>query len=159
MGMVCLYNRQLERALRHFDRAAALNPHDVSISGDRAQCLRFLGRFDDALTVVNSAVDRDPFPPVWLLGVRGSILFHMARYREALDEFWSMPYRRHFTVLYSISAMGHLSDIDGARTDIAVLREMKPGVPLATLIDWMPFSDASPAERLRQGLIKAGLTE
>jgi adenylate cyclase len=159
MGMVCLYNRQLERALRHFDRAAALNPHDVSISGDRAQCLRFRGRFDDALTVVNSAIDRDPFPSVWLLGVRGSILFHMARYREALDEFWSMPYRRHFNVLYSISAMGHLSDIDGARTDIAVLREMKPGVPLATLIDWMPFSDASPAERLRQGLIKAGLTE
>jgi TolB-like protein len=159
MGMACLYNQQLERAGKHFNRAASLNPHDVSISGDRAQWLRFAGEFDDALTVVCAAIDRDAFPPVWLFGVRGATLFHMRRYREAVDDLSNMQNPRYYNIVYNVAALAQLPDIESAIREADVLRSIKPGCTISSLTGWYPFADAAMRALLCEGLRKAGLPE
>jgi tetratricopeptide (TPR) repeat protein len=159
MGMVCLYDRQLDRAGKHFNRAASLNPHDVSISGDRAQWLRFAGKFEDAFNVVCAAIDRDAFPPVWLFGVRGQILLHMGRYREAVDDLSNMQNPRYYNVVYKIAALAQLSDIDGAIREADMLRNVKPDCTISSLTSWYPFADVAMLELLCEGLRKAGLPE
>jgi adenylate cyclase len=159
MGMVCLYDRQLDRAGKHFNRAASLNPHDVSISGDRAQWLRFAGKFEDALNVVCAAIERDAFPPIWLFGVRGKILFHMGRYREAVDDLSNMQNPRYYNIVYKITALAQLSDIEGAIREAELLRSIKPGCTISSLTSWYPFADAAMRELLCEGLRKAGLPE
>ena len=159
MGMVCLYDRQLDRAGKHFNRAASLNPHDVSISGDRAQWLRFAGKFEDAFNVVCAAIDRDAFPPVWLFGVRGQILLHMGRYREAVDDLSNMQNPRYYNVVYKIAALAQLSDIDGAIREADMLRSVKPDCTISSLTSWYPFADVAMLELLCEGLRKAGLPE
>jgi adenylate cyclase len=159
MGMVCLYSRQFDRAGKHFNRAAALNPHDVSISGDRAQWLRFSGRLSDAYSVINAAIERDPFPPVWLFGVRGATLFHLGRYREAIDDFSGMQNRRYYNVMYHLAALSQLADADAAVREAGVLRRIKPGCTISSLTGWLPVADVSMLELLADGLRKAGIPE
>jgi adenylate cyclase len=159
MGMVCLYNRQLDRAGKHFNRAVSLNPHDVSIAGDRAQWLRFSGKLKDALSVVGTAIDRDPFPPVWLFGVRGAVLFHLQRYHEAVDDLSNMQNPRYYNVLYHVAALAQLSDTEGAMREVDLLRSIKPGCTISSLTSWMPFADPAKLGLLCEGLRKAGLPE
>jgi adenylate cyclase len=159
MGMVCLYSRQLDRAGKHFNRATALNPHDVSISGDRAQWLRFSGKLSDAHTAINAAIDRDPFPPVWLFGVRGAILFHLGRYREAIDDLSGMQNRRYYNAMYYVAALSQLADLDGAAREAETLGSIKRGCTIASLTSWLPFTDVSMGELLAESLRKAGVPE
>jgi adenylate cyclase len=159
MGMVCLYSRQLDRAGVHFNRAASLNPHDVAISGDRANWLRFAGRLEDAFDSISGAIGRDAYAPVWLFAVRGKILFHMCRYREAVDDLSNMQICEYHNVMYNVAALGHLSDIEGAKREADALRNMKPDCTISSLTSWLPFADKSMHEHLCDGLRKAGLPE
>jgi adenylate cyclase len=159
MGMVCLYSRQFDAAGKHFNRATALNPHDVSISGDRAQWLRFSGKLSDAHAVINAAIERDPFPPVWLFGVRGAILFHLGRYRQAIDDFSGMQNRRFYNVMYYVAALIQSSAVDAALREAGILRRIKPGCTISSLTGWLPVADVSMLELLVDGLKKAGITE
>jgi TolB-like protein/class 3 adenylate cyclase len=159
MAMVCLYERQLDRAGKHFNRATSLNPHDVSIAGDRAQWLRFSGKFEEALSVVDAAINRDAFPPVWLLGVRGASFFHMRRYREAIDDLTSMQNRRYYNVVYAVAALAQNSDVEGAIREANILKSMRPSSTISSLTSWYPFADTTPRELLCEGLRKAGLPE
>jgi adenylate cyclase len=159
MGMVCLYSRQLDRAGTHFNRAASLNPHDVTISGDRANWLRFAGRLEEALDAISGAIGRDAYPPVWLFGVRGAILFHMRRYREAVDDLSNMQNRESYNVTYNVAALGQLSDTERANREVDVLRNMKPSCTISSLTSWLPFADKAMHEHLCDSLRKAGLPE
>jgi len=159
MGMVCLYSRRLDRAGTHFNRAASLNPHDVTISGDRAMWLHFAGRLEDSLDAISGAIGRDAYPPVWLYGARGAILYHMSRYREAVDDLTNMQHREYYNVVYNVAALGQLSDIEGANREVDVLRNMKPGCTITSLTSWLPFADKAMHEHLCDGLRKVGLPE
>ena len=139
--------------------AVSLNPHDVSIAGDRAQWLRFSGKLKDALSVVGTAIDRDPFPPVWLFGVRGAVLFHLQRYHEAVDDLSNMQNPRYYNVLYHVAALAQLSDTEGAMREVDLLRSIKPGCTISSLTSWMPFADPAKLGLLCEGLRKAGLPE
>jgi adenylate cyclase len=159
MGMACLYARQLDRAGKHFNRAASLNPHDVSISGDRAQWLRFSGNFQEAHRVVCAAIERDAFPPVWLYSVRGKVLFHMRRFGEAVDDLSLAPNPRPYNLVYKVAALALLSDIGGAIREADALKAIKPGCTISTLTSWYPFADVSMLELVYEGLRKAKLPE
>ena len=159
MGMVCTFNRQLDRAGKHFSRAAFLNHHDVSIAGDRAQWLQFSGNFQEAFTVVCAAIDRDAFPPVWLLGVRGAVLFHLQRFREAVDDLSNMPNRRYYNIVYHIAALVRLSDTEGAIREANILRSIRPGCSVSSLTSWYPYADARMVEPVCESLREAGLPE
>ena len=54
------YDNDLVAAARHFERALALDPADMSVLGNSAQFLRTLGRNDEAMDILELFVRRDP---------------------------------------------------------------------------------------------------
>jgi TolB-like protein/Tfp pilus assembly protein PilF len=63
LGYVATGENDLAGAAQHLRRALALDPTDVDVLRLSAVLLRFLGRADDALMLIESVVRRDPVNP------------------------------------------------------------------------------------------------
>src|SRR5262245_869465 len=87
IGYARLGQRQLQLAGLHYDRAYSLNPNDVNIAADRANWIDFAGWPEEALQCLDLAMQRDPFPPAWAWEVRGSVLYQLKRYDEAIAAY------------------------------------------------------------------------
>jgi tetratricopeptide (TPR) repeat protein len=97
-AIVMLWLRRYEGSATHFDRAIALNPVDPETRADRAILLNFTGRSEEALSVIDDALRRSPFPPAWFWQIRGLILLHLKRYAEVVDALNSVPHKNIFSI-------------------------------------------------------------
>jgi adenylate cyclase len=154
-GMVMLWLRRWERSGLHFDRAISLNPMDTRIRADRAHLLRFQGQFEDALTVIDEELRRNPYPPIWFWRVRGGILFDLRRYGEAIETFGDTPHHRAFVQL--AAAHGHLGNLAAAAQMLEWAREQRPSLSLNEVAAVFPYAHQEAVEHLLEGLKNAGL--
>jgi TolB-like protein len=76
-------DNDLAGAARHFERALELDPRDLSILGNVATFLHYLGRQDEALALMETIVRRDPVN-VTTLSNLGYIQRLAGRYDEAI---------------------------------------------------------------------------
>jgi adenylate cyclase len=159
MAMVAEYSRELDRAGLHFERAMTLNPMDVRIRGDRAHWSCHVGRLDQALQSVTEALQRDAFAPLWLWGVRGKILFHQGRYREAAEAFGHVANITPIVRVYLAATLALTSDTAGAAREGADILAALPGSTITTLISTLPYADSSMLQQLQDGLRKAGVPD
>ena len=61
LGWIAMYSdNDLADAARHFERALALDPADLSVLTASAALLQSLGRLDEALALEEALVRRDP---------------------------------------------------------------------------------------------------
>jgi tetratricopeptide (TPR) repeat protein len=100
-----------EQALMHYDRALALNP----VPGDyiwhalRADCYSWTGRRDEAIVMLEEALEMDPDPELHYNYVE--LLIQQGNRRQAraeLAEAWSIygeskEYRQHHALFYAVS--------------------------------------------------------
>src|SRR5262249_45189011 len=105
------------------------------------------------------AMQRDSFPPIWLWTVRGKALFHLRRYREAVEAFGHIPKTSESPPTYLAATLGLMSDIAGAAREADKIRAALPGSTVASLASWRPYADPSLLEQLQEGLRKAGVPE
>jgi TolB-like protein len=84
MGYACMRSGQFQLGGQHYDRAYQLNPNEVNIATDRANWLGFAGRLEEAIRLLDTALQRDPYPPAWFWEARGYVLYHLRRYEEPL---------------------------------------------------------------------------
>jgi adenylate cyclase len=154
MGLVALRRRQWDLAGEHYERAIGLNPNDVHIAGDQAQWLLFVGRLDEALRCLNSAVQRDPYPPTWIWEVRGHILYHLKRYDEAIVALRSVRAEPFWMPKFLAAAYAQAGQLENARREAAKFLEAGPG---ASLSAFNPYAVQDLWDHLREGLRKAGL--
>lgn len=75
-----------ERALEHFERARALGLDDGEVHGGRGLVLRELGRVDEALGALDTALVRDPGNAVWRWH-RALLLLAQGRYTEGWADY------------------------------------------------------------------------
>lgn len=159
MGYALLWKGQLDLAGTHFDRALSLNPSDANIACDRANWLLYADRLDEALDVLDLAMRRDPFPPTWAWEVRGSILYQLKRYDDAVaayskvgrDYFW-MP--ALLAASYAQAGQG-----ENAATALRQFLTVRPGVTCGTLGSVIWCGSATWFGHVLEGLRKAGLPE
>jgi TolB-like protein/Tfp pilus assembly protein PilF len=159
MGLVALRRRQLDLAGQHFDRAFVLNPNDVNTAGDRAQWLLFVGRLDEALSCIELALRRDPYPPTWAGEVHGHILYHLKRYDEAIVALRSVHAQVFWVPCFLAAAYAQAGRRDDAGRELANLQYLKPGASLASVARWYSRGNQSLRDHLIDGLRKAGLAE
>ena len=157
MGLVAIRLRQFSPAGQHFDRAISLNPNDVSIACERANWLTYMGRFDEALSILESAQQRDPYPPNWVAEIRGQALFGLKRFDEAIAAFRSVRPQHRWIPSWLASAYAHKGEMENAHRELAIYRKSRPEATLSYLAGKPPMTE------LRQltldGLRKAGLPE
>ena len=158
-AMAATYGKRLADAGRHFDRAIALNPADVQIRADRAQWLKYMGRYEEALAAIDEALKQGPFSPPWFWTVRGEVLFEMQRYGEAAETFDNLPEKRLRAWFFLAAAEAHVGNMPKAAEALQVLLQNWPAASLSSLPFVIPSAHEGGIAQLRQGLRKAGLPE
>ncbi|HEX6119151.1 MAG TPA: adenylate/guanylate cyclase domain-containing protein [Dongiaceae bacterium] len=158
MGYVSLYSKKLALAGMHYEKAMSTNPNDVYIITDYANWLSHMGRLEEALTYLDLAMQRDPFPPSWTWEVRGITLILAKRYEEAISALQKVPIEDDTTHALLAAAYAWAGQFGKARREIALAREGNPDLTIAFFRD-SPYADETHLDHILGGLRMAGLPE
>jgi TolB-like protein len=159
MGYACLKRRLFQLAGLHFDRAFNLNPNDVSIAGDRANWLNFVGRSEEALQCLDLAMERDPYPPAWVWEVRGTVLYDLRRYDEAIAAYLKVGEEPYWMPALLAAAYAQAGQLENARRQLAQLQSIRPDVTLDTFATLAIYEDRRLTDHFLDGLRKAGMSD
>ena len=158
MGLVLLHSGQHAEAGISFDRARVLNPIDVNILGDYANWLNYGGRPKEALQVLEMALLREPLPPTWFWEVRGSALFLLSRYEDAITSYRKAGTEHYFIHAFLAAAYALSGQSDSARREVAEALRIRPDLSVS-LLDKFPFADRPSLEHYITGFRLAGFRE
>jgi adenylate cyclase len=158
MGLVLLHSGQHAEAGISFDRARVLNPIDVNILGDYANWLNYGGRPKEALQVLEMALLREPLPPTWFWEVRGSALFLLSRYEDAITSYRKAGTEHYFIHAFLAAAYALSGQSDSARREVAEALRIRPDLSVS-LLDKFPFADRPSLEHYITGFRLAGFPE
>ncbi len=159
VGFAYIFGSQHDLAGLHLDRAVALNPMDVRITSMRALWLALTGKGDEAVQSLDADLRRDPFPPAWFWGVRGSALFQVRRYKEAIQALSRLSTVYPWDYYYFAACHAHLGLVDQARAYGAEILRARPGFTLGQVGMTESFENPADLDHLLDGLRKAGLPE
>jgi adenylate cyclase len=159
MAYVALRRCEYELAGHHHERAIALNPNDTELMAQRANWLMHVGRLEEALAVLDASLERDPFPPTWYWDIRGYILYHLRRYREAILAFRSVQAEPEpFWIAGMLAAAyGQLGQLDEAHQELNRYLAARPRATLGSVADKIIYADKGMRDHWLEGLRKAGL--
>ena len=159
MGYACMRSGQFQLAGQHYDRAYQLNPNEVNIATDRANWLTFADRLEEAIRLLDTALQRDPYPPAWFWEVRGYVLYHLRRYEDAVAAYLKAGPQPYWIPGLLAAAYAQLGQAENAREAVAATLKLKPDCVLGTFARLSIHVDPRLREHLLDGLRKAGLRE
>ena len=136
-----------------------MNPNDTELMAQRANWLMHVGRVEEALAVLEASLERNPFPPTWYWDVRGYVLYHLRRYREAILAFRSVRAEPFWIAGMLAAAHGQLGQLDEARLELDRYLAAKPRATLGSAADKIIYADKRMHDHWVEGLRKAGLPE
>ncbi|MCL4189409.1 MAG: winged helix-turn-helix domain-containing protein [Rhodobacteraceae bacterium] len=162
LGAAKLFLRDPAGAIADMQRAVALDPHSALAHGALALGHGIAGDPEAALAAAATArrlSPDDPREPIWLNG-ESMGHFALGHFGEALAAARRLVERRpeyptgHILVAASAAALG----MDGvARTAVARLRDLQPGLRLEHACASVPFGDPALSALCLRGLARAGL--
>jgi pentatricopeptide repeat protein len=152
-------------AIPHHEAAIALNPSLAHGHYNLGAALTFSGKGEAAISYLETAIrlsPRDPWTAHFMARLSESHLFAgrlddaVAWGRKARQQRgpWAWPTR-----LGLISALGHLDQLDEARTAFEEMKGKRPDVSLSFMRRYFPIENDPDTEVLIDGLRKAGLPE
>ncbi len=119
LGLALRAQRRPAQALEHLEKAQALNPALPGLDLLRAQTLQDMQRFDDALTLFESLIARQPDAPLWHRSYN-ELLYRLDRNEQALKSYDTAPRTREL-LLDKAYFLSH--EARGEET-LAVFREL-----------------------------------
>lgn len=159
LGYAYLFQRKFELADAQTKRALEINPTDGHALNSRAHWLSRAGQAEDALRILDEALRRDPYPPSSYWENRAVALVTLGRYEEAV----AAVNRKSRTFWWDQYILGvcytYLGRTSHAQVEIAELRKQRPNVKIKHIMMAEPYKNAEDAQRLIDGLRKAGLPE
>jgi len=84
LGFVCYFDGRDDKAEAHFERALSRNPNDADVAAFWSDVLVYLGRTEEALSLISRAKQLNPFPPDWYHWFFALVLFSARRYEDAI---------------------------------------------------------------------------
>jgi adenylate cyclase len=159
MGSVQLHFSRWDLAGMHLERAASLNPNSVLFASLRAHWLHRIGRPEEALQTLDTALLRDPLQPPWYWEIRGMALLQLRRYEEmihAVNRKNPLQSWDHAALAIAHAELGHDAE---AGKEAAIVVRLQPNFSVAGWAKTDPFANPEHLERILAGLRKAGLPE
>jgi len=162
LGLVDLFSRRYDDAIRRLEGAIDLNVNLAYAYGGLGQALALSGEYEKAVVQINKAVRLSPHDPfiVYWFGHLGLAAFADARYEEACE--WGRKVVREnpqFPGGHRLLAAsyGQLGRINEAAMELKELLRLMPGMIPEDVRKQVPFKKANDMERYIEGLLKAGL--
>jgi adenylate cyclase len=162
LGVVHVWRRQHDLAIREGERAVALAPGDADGHWKLGEILTWSCSPEEAIASVRRATRLDPHYPFtheWTLGHAQYLLGRhedaTATLRRALtrNPDW-FPAHAYLAAIY-----GETGRRDDARTAVGEMLRLSPTVRLAEVARRLPYRDAGPLERVLDGARAAGVPD
>ena len=156
-----MFNKDFERWAAEVEIALALNPNFALAINAKGLLHIFTGNPQDAILYIERAIRLDPGYYQQYLHFQGLGYLVAGEYQDAADTFKMrislMPETDLSRGLLAV-ALGHLGHVDEARHVWQELVEINPEYSLEKHMDRLPFRHLADAERIADGLRKAGLS-
>jgi adenylate cyclase len=154
--------RDPERALVALKRTVELDPNYADGHAFLANVLNYLGRAEEALGIIQTAIRINPRYPFWYVHVKGQSLFLLERYEEAVPNF-EIAIERNQTVAWPhrflLAAYGHLGRLDDAEWEISELESLGLPPTIKSVQARATLVYPEYLNRYLNGLRKAGVPE
>ena len=162
-AIVAMFRGDFARAVTEADAALALNPNYAAAHGARGTIEVYLGKPLSAIPHIERALLLDP-----AIGSQqqrhflGTAYLTAGKYETAAATFRERIRLTPGTDLsraFLASALGHLGQIAEAREVWRELKEINPKYSFDEHVGRLPFKNRADVDRIREGLIKAGLLQ
>jgi adenylate cyclase len=117
LAFVHLNRSEFERAHSEYDRAYQLNRNDPDLLCEMAEMKISMGLAEEAVPLIRSAMELNPYFPDWYRWNLGWALFNARRYDEALQEYGRMfkpPVDIHLSVAAALAGSGKQTEAEAA---------------------------------------------
>jgi adenylate cyclase len=159
-AVVATFHRDLDRAQSEIDIALSLNPNMAMAYNIQAGIRTYLGRPEEAIPLIERAMRLDPATNQQFLHFLGMANLLAGKYETAaaaLRQRILLVPKTDFSRSLLASALGHLGEVDEARRIWHELEEINPKYSFAEHLGRLPFKNEEDAQRIAEGLKKAGL--
>jgi adenylate cyclase len=159
-AVVAIWKRDLAQARQESEIALALSPNYALAHGARGLAEVYAGNPLAAVPFIEQAMRFDPAFRQQYMHFLGSAYLVAGKYEAAAAAFRERIRLVPDTDLSRsllASALGHLGELDEARRVWAELKQVAPKYSFDQHLARLPFSDPADADRIRDGLAKAGL--
>jgi len=158
-----LFRRQHEEAVSELERAIALDPNDPSCNAFMGAASYFIGKPKEAVGFINRAMRLDPHNPARYLTNLGAAQFCMGNLEEAatlLGKGLRLNPELSGSFAFLAATYGLLGREQEARAAMEThVKGWPPGIApnLFLAMYFFPIKERAVADRLAEGLIKAGM--
>lgn len=161
-AVVATFHRDLDRAQSEIDIALSLNPNMAMAYNIQGGIRIYVGRPEEAIPLIERAMRLDPAANSQFLHFLGMANLLAGKYETAaavLRQRILLAPNTDFSRSLLASALGHLGEVDEARRIWHELEQINPKYSFAEHLGRLPFKNAEDAQRVAEGLKKAGLLE
>jgi adenylate cyclase len=146
-----------DKAAYHQDRALSLNPNSDLIVVQQGELLTWLGRPKEGIEWIQRAIRLNPYHPERFWNHLGRAQYTARIYADAIESFSKLtaPDHTHHAFLAASSAQLGNRTAAAAHAREVLLRQ--PNFNISGFLETLHYRQASDAEHLREGLLKAGL--
>jgi adenylate cyclase len=159
-AVAATWKRNLERAKQEAETALALSPNYAPAYGTRGLVELYSGNPLAGIPFIERAMRLDPAFTHQYIHFLGSAYLIAGKYEEAAASFRErirlVPDTDLSRALLA-STLGHLDDVDEAQRIWTELKQVNPRYSFAQHLSRLPFSNPADADRIKNGLAKAGL--
>jgi len=157
MGSILMYRGAFDASRQYHEKAMALSPSDAYIKGRSAAFYNFAGEPERALRLLDEAGELDPFLHVWCIEERVAVLYHLGRFREAIEAALSLTIQTRRSRLYHAAAHAALGEFERARQIVAEAVASAPDLTTNFIDHYEFYRDPAIKRTLIERLVRAGL--
>ena len=162
MGIVMMWSRKHDEALREAERAIALDPNHSGAHALLGLALHYAGRSEEALPCFDRSTALDPFFVDLILHFRAQSLYALGRYAEAAElskQRIAVNPKTDASRVLLAACLGQMGSIEEAHETWREALRANPGYSLDQRRKILPYKNPEDFEHVVEGLRKAGLPE
>jgi adenylate cyclase len=153
LAQIALMRRNLQLAISHQERGLFLNPNDDRSVCAMGEILSFVGRCEEAEVWIRKAMRLNPYHPPRYWSHLARALFHLGRYRDALEALQNFLAPRVRELAFQVAAASMLGDADEIAKHVAALRKAAPDFDAERFVASLPYEDTEDRLALRDALV------
>jgi len=168
LGLAYLLQKEPEKAIAEGEKAIVLGPTNAQAHVLLAVTMNDIGRFDDAIRLVEKAMRLHPYYPAYYLAWLGGGYRMTGRYEDALKvckQLLDRSQKGEFPVIYAhlylVELYTEIGKEDEAQAHAAEIFKIEPGFSLKRIrsVNSFDYQDPALLERRLKVLRKAGIPD